>query len=537
MVAVIGPSNLAWSGSFVAFDSGAAWTSFPPGDHIQLAYELWLWEDALTGGGHAPWTDPYLFGAGGGPVTILFGWPFVLVTVPVSLIWGPVAAYNVCVYLGFILAGLATAAWVRALGVTHVGAGAAGLAYALAPFRVMQGIGHATAFLAWMFPVLALCLELALRGDERRARLWGWATAAAATSIVVSGELHHAVFATLFAGIYVLVRLPGTPMRRVRLLLPPAAAAVVASGAGALALYVVLVRPSGARGGRTMEEAALYAPRLHEFLSTTAGNFERYVYAGRAIAVVGAIGLVAALIGRRRALAGVLGAAILGCTWFAVAPSFTEHSWVQSTYRLMPFFGFSRVPGRLMVVGALLIAALVGLGIQTLGRRARPWMLLPLATVFVLDLPSPYGNANAGGNPYEGLAEDAAILELPVYDADNVGASVYSMFVARHPGPRVGGYYVLVPAESDRARQQARELQDDLSDPCRWKSLAQRADLDYVAVHRDRYGDDISQRADDPDRVLTVLGSTEGLSEVRTRDVVTIFEVDPTAFQCRDSEE
>ncbi len=532
MIAAIGPSSLAWSGAFVAFDSGHRWTSFPPGDHIQIAYGLWLWQDSLLSWGHAPWTDPYLFGAGGGPVTVIFGWPLVLATLPVSLLWGPVAAYNVCVYLGFVLAAVCTAAWVRALGMSPLAAGVAGLAYACAPFRFMQGIGHATAILAWMFPLLALCLERALRGDERHASLWGWGAAVTSVSIILSGEMHHAVFVILFAGTYVLVRLYRIPMRRVRDLLVPGAVAVVGSAAGGLALYFSLIRPSTARGGRSMEEAALYAPRPHEFLSTTAGNFERYAYMGRAILVLALIAVVAAFWKRRPSLVAVLTVATLGCAWLATAASFTSHPWIQATYRLVPFLSFSRVPGRLMVVGALLLAALAGLGVDWLGRRGRPWVLLPIAALFVIDLPAPYGNAGAGGNPYEGLADNAAILELPVYDADNAGASVYSMFVARHPGPRVGGYYVIVPADRDGARQQAMALQDDLADACSWESLVRQTGVDYVAVHRDRYGESISQRADDPQRVVDVLSATPGLQQARTREAVTVFTVDPSAFAC-----
>jgi hypothetical protein len=95
-----------------------------PGDRLQITYDFWLWHDAVAGGGQAPWTDPQWFGADGGSMTVLFGWPIELYTLPISLVWGPVAAYKAALYAGFLLAALFTAAWVHSLGVTRVAAGA-----------------------------------------------------------------------------------------------------------------------------------------------------------------------------------------------------------------------------------------------------------------------------------------------------------------------------------------------------------------------------------------------------------------------------
>ena len=230
MALAIGPSNLSWGNAFIArgLDVGEPWVV--PGDHLQLAYNLWLWHDAITTFDHWPWIDPYLYGAAGGGMVNMFGWPLVLFSLPISLVWGPVAAYNSTVYASFPLAALFTAAWLRALNLSRLAAAAGGLAFAFAPFRILQSTGHANALLAWMFPMLLLCLEKAMRGPDEHARRWAYASVASLASIVLAGESHHSVFAALLTAVYLLIRLRSTPMERFRVLIVPAVVGVIVTG-------------------------------------------------------------------------------------------------------------------------------------------------------------------------------------------------------------------------------------------------------------------------------------------------------------------
>lgn len=534
MVAVIGPSNLAWSGRFMARGLAPGDASIVAGDHLQLTYALWLWPDALTGGGHAPWTDPYLFGSSGGGMTVLFGWPIVVYTVPVSLVCGPIAAYNAAVCAGFLLAALFTAAWVRSLGTSTIAAAAAGLAFAFAPFRVVQSVAHGNALLAWMLPLLAWCLERALRGDDQQAQRWAWAAVATQVSIMVGGEFHHAVFAALFTGTYVLVRMPGAPTGRLRHLLTPGMAGILITAFAAGLLYVTVIAPSSAKHGRTIDEAAHFAPRPADFVRPALKNhhYERFVYVGAVIAGASLIAVAAAALRhRRRLMVVVLTSGIAACAWFAMAPSFVDKGALQKTYQMVPFFSFSRTPGRLMVIGALLLSAMVGLGVDALGDRARRWMLIPFALFLVLDLPAPLFEAvAAGGNPYEGLREGASILEMPAYDPGDYVGSVYSMYVIRHPGPRVGGYFVIVPADRDEPRQLAARLEADPGDGCGWIELMARAPVDYVAAHS------YLLQSPDSERLVQSLRNAPGLHELREQQGVTVFEVVPTEFVCQRQE-
>jgi hypothetical protein len=529
MIAVIGPSNMSWSGSFIVRGPDVGAPYIVPGDHLQLAYNMWLWHDSITGGGHWPWADPYIFGAAGGSMVLVYGWPLVLFATPISLIWGPIAAYNATVYAGFLLAALGTAWWLRTLRLSRVAAAAGGLAYAFAPFRILQGSGHATSLLAWMFPVLLACLELAIRGPERHARRWAYAAAFTMVSIVLSGEMHHAVFAGLLGVAYVGLRAPGAGMARLRKLVVPTAIGSVFIGIAGVIMYWYVIRPSGASAGRTMNEAAHFAPQPIDLLRPDWERFERYAYVGAVIGVLALIGFAAALVtGRRRRMAVALMIGFVLCCWFSVAPSFVDHPTLQQTYRAVPFFSFSRVPGRLMVVGSLLLAALAALAFD-LGRRwLKYWTLIPLTVLLVLDLPLPLHNdLGDGGRPYSALPEGATILEFPVLDPGDAGASIYSWYVTRHPGPRVAGYFVIVPVDRDEMRRTAEILEDDPGDLCTWRELNADTDLDYVAVYRQFFADPAVA-----DEFESRLDAVPGLHRVGTVDAVTTFEVGNPTFGC-----
>jgi hypothetical protein len=523
---------MSWSGEFVVRgpDVGKPWVV--PGDHLQLAYLFWLWHDSVASWSHWPWIDPYLFGAGGGGMVTIFGWPLVILSLPVSLVWGPVAAYNVTVYASFMLAATCTALWLRALNITRLGAAVGGLAFAFAPFRIMQSTGHHNALVAWMFPLLLLCLEKALRGPAGKARRWGFISVIALASIILAGESHHSVFAAYITVVYIVIRLPSTSRSRMRLLTAPAAVGAVVTGSLALLIYWYVIRPSDAKGGRAMNEAAHFAPRWMDLFSPGWVHYERYVYIGTVIGLLAAAGLISAIVSRRhrrRAIALAIG--FLVCCWFSIAPALVDHPTLQRTYRMVPLFSFSRVPGRLMVVGALLLAALAAIAVDSARAWVRPWMLLPLGALLLIDLPLPlYNGLQSGGNPYSRLRSNASILEFPVRDAGDVAGSIYSLNVMKHPGPRVSGYFVYVPTDREDLAENAKRLQDSPANVCAWRNFQLETDLDYVAVYRQLF-----PNLDNATAFERSLAAVPGLFSLGTIDGVTTYQVVDPTFGCTDA--
>jgi hypothetical protein len=533
VVVVVGPANLGWDDSFVA-GSTTSVQRVVPGDHIQLAYELWLWRDSLTSLSHFPWTDPYLYAASGVVSSQAFGWPLVLVTLPVDLAWGPIAAYNAVWYLSFVLCAVCTAPWMRSVGVRRWGAAVAGLAFAFAPFRLVQGTAHANAILAWLLPLLLLCLERALRGDARVARRWGWAAAAVQVSIAASGELHFAAFSVMVIVGYVLARLPRRDASRLRRLRAPAVAAVLGSAGFVLLEYVFIVAPSGESDRRSPDEAVYYSARIADFAHRVITiNFERFVYPGIAIAIAAVVGAIVSLKSRRwRGFGLTMIVAIVGTALISIAPAYPA---LRSVYQAVPVMSFSRAPARIWILGALAAAALVGVAVDAVPRRGLRIALAVILTVAILaDAPKRlYEALPATAEPYRELPAGSAILELPPFGPEWTHGAPYSLFVMQHPGPRLGGYYILVKSEANAARLRTEPLVTEPGDTCLWRDVIADYDIDYVAVHRDLLGTGEGLRwPADAEHIIGTLSSLDGFELASDVEGVAVFAVDPDRIAC-----
>lgn len=532
-VVVIGPSNLALRGGYMAWQPPIS-AAIEPGDHIQTSYFLWLWEDALRGGGHGPWSDPYQFGATGHTPHQPFGWPLVLVSVPVSLVLGPVAAYNALVMLAFVAAALATAAWCRALRLSRWSAGVAGFAFAFAPFRLVQATSHVNALLAFLFPLMLLCLERALQ-PEGRQRLWGWAAAATGVSIVASGELHLALFAALLAPAYLLMRLP-LVRRSWRPLLAPGLSAVVLAGAVAWAQQNWILGPSVAAGGRSIDEAAENAPRVANLFTRggplTWPGFERYAYLGFAVL---ALAIVGALVTARRrpALVAGLAATTAGALAMAVVPGLVGHPQIQRAYRWVPYLAYSRVPGRSLVLATLALAALAAFAVEALRPRWRSLAAALAGVAIVVQAPTGLFAVNAADERVApGVAAGDTVLDLPAFGPGHFSGAAYELGIMSRPGPRVGGYSPFVTPAAEAAQKATDALSVPSPDPCVWKRLLTRFRVDHVVVHRSLYGEGPLRWPGDVEAVLDGLESIPGLIRTAESGDLVSFRVIPERLRC-----
>lgn len=530
-VVVIGPSALAWNDAFIAWPVTFP-ASIAPGDHLQMSYYLWLWEHSLTTLDHLPWFDPFQFAAGGHASAQPFGWPLVVVSLPVGLLAGPVAAYNALVLVAFVGSAGATYALARRLGTSPAAAAVAGFAFAFAPFRLVQATAHVNALLAPLFPLLVYCAERALRDDDPRAfRRAAWATVAVQVSIMASGELHLAVFATALLAVYVALRAPGAPAGRLRHLAVPGVALVAGTAVVAGLMFAFVLEPSVAGGGRTLEEAAGFAPRLGDVVSRDVRwtQFERYAYPGLVIAGLALAGVVAAWRSKGRRLLGAgLAALVLVPLGLALTPGLEGHPLLQDLYRAIPMLSFSRVPGRILIVTALALAMLAALAVDLVRRRTLRWALATVATVaLVADAPDGLFDRNpARTTAVSSVAPGSTILNLPPFDPGDYAGSVYTFQITRAPGPRAGGYSPFVTPEARRAQAATVPLTDLPVDACRWQAVVDDLGIDHVAVHLDLYGDAPQQWPADGAALAGGLATTPGFTEVARRGDVVLLAVD-----------
>ena len=373
------------------------------------------------------------------------GWPFGLPFWPLHALLGLVGAWNVFVLLGYVGAGGLTFLWLRSLGLGFGAALVGGAAFALAPYRTVQaGAGH---LLAWV----AMLLPLSFWAWERRRYV---VAAAALVSIPLSGQVHLALGAIPFAAAYMLLR--GGDRRW-------AAAGVAGSVAAGLVVWALSIR--GTIGEtRSFAQVERYSAELADFVARDPRHgVESFVLVGWLTPLLAVAGLVL----HRSRLGVVLGlGAAIPCL-LALGANLPGY---ETLWDALPGLGSTRVPGRLMPIAGLAIAALAALGVARLRWRAAP--VLALAFV-ALDLrlgvtavrPTA---ADEDNRAYAAVraAELGRLLELPVRAPDRQEGSVYLYYAMQAPRERPAGYSTVAPEEAERVLRELRPCPDvrDLGD-------------------------------------------------------------------------
>jgi hypothetical protein len=409
-----------------------------PGDHLQAVWQLWLPGHQL-GRGDAPWLDPYSFRPEAEPRMNFAGWPFGLVFWPLHAGLGAVGAWNAFLLLGYLAAGAFTFLWLRSLG---LGVGASlvgGLAFALAPYRAAQaGAGH---LLGW----IAVLLPLSLWAWERRIYV---VAAAALASIPLSGQVHLALGAIPFFLLYALLR--GGDRRW-------AGGATAGAAAAGVLVWALSIRGSIGEG-RSFAQVEQYSAELADFVARDPRHgLETFVLLGWLTPLLAAAGVVFL----RSRLAVVLG---LGAAVPALLALGSNLPGYETVWRHTPGLHSTRVPGRLLPIACLAIAALAAFAVSRLRWRAAP--LLAVALV-VLDLrlgvtavrPTA---ADEDNRAYAAVrtAPLGRLLELPVYPPDRQEASVYLYYAMQAPRERPAGYSTVAPEEAVRVTRELRPCTD-----------------------------------------------------------------------------
>lgn len=405
-----------------------------PGDHLQTIWQLWLPGHQL-GQGKEPWLDPYSFRPEVEPRTNFAGWPFSVVFWPLHAALGTVGAWNAFLLLGYLGAGAFTFLWLRSLGLGVGAAVVGGLAFALAPYRAVQaGAGH---LLAWV----AMFLPLSLWAWERRLYI---VAAAAVASIPLSGQVHLALGAIPFFLAYALLR--GGDRRW-------AAGAAAGGVVAGLLVWAVAIRGSIGEA-RSFVQVERYSAQLADFLARDPRHgLESFVLLGWLTPLLAVVGVVVL----RSRLAVLLGLAAAVPALLALGANLPGY---EPAWDHMPGLHSTRVPGRLLPIACLAIAALAAFAVA----RVR-WRAAPLLAVALIALDLRIGvtavrptAADAGNRAYAAVhgAPLGRLLEVPVYAPDRQEGSVYLYYAMRAMRERPAGYSTVAPEEAARV---ARELQ------------------------------------------------------------------------------
>jgi hypothetical protein len=443
-----------------------------PGDHLQTLYHFWLVGHQLEHS-RVPWRDPYSFQPEAKPQPNYAGWPYGLVFWPLGAVFGLVGGWNVLQILLYGLAGVVACAWLRELGLPRGPALAGGLAFAIAPYRVQQSVGHLLGPISILLPLALWAFERARRGSA----WWLVLSGAALASIPLSGQVHLALGAIPFFLAYAVCR------TRDRRLLAGAAAGIVAAIAAGALVRQTLIKGSTHSGGRSLDEITVYSARAGDFLSRHLdhGRSEQFVFLGWATPIVAVAGLVLLVVGRRYALAALLS---LGALVPLVLALGTHTPIYAALWHAFPPFRFPRVPERLLPIACLCIAALFAFAVA----RSRNALVAALAiAVLLVDLHARVYRESAQGDP-DGAAPSAEgrLLELPVFDPDVHYGSVYLWYNTVAQRERPGGYATTAPKAAKRTTDRIHRLNcGDWSDNT--SAVLDRLGVDAIALHRGLY--------------------------------------------------
>jgi hypothetical protein len=423
--------------------------------------------------GRAPWRDPYSFRPETKQQPNFPGWPYGILFWPLGAVFGLVVGWNALQLLLYVLAGLAACAWLRELGLPRGPALAGGLAFAIAPYRVEQSVGHLLGPISILIPLSLWAFERSRRGS----RWWLALAGAALASIPLSGQVHLALGAIPFFIGYAFCR---THDRR--LWLGAGAGALAAVGAGVVVRQTV-IEQSTQSGGRSLGEIAFYSAHVGDFVSRHVDHSrsEQFVFLGWATPLVALVGLLVLIRARRYALAAILG---LGALVPIVLALGTRTPVYSALWHALPPFRFPRVPERLLPIACLCIAALFAYAVAQSKRTVV--VALAIALLFV-DLHARVYGKSAPGDPVGAVpTASGRVLELPVFDPGVHYGSVYLWYDTAAERQRPGGYSTTAPRPAKTVADRLQRLNcGDWSGDM--QGLLERLGVGAIALHRGLY--------------------------------------------------
>ena len=426
-----------------------------------------------------PWRDPYSFQPETHPVLNLQGWLYGLPYWPVDRLFGAVVAWNAVVLLSYVLAGGATCWWLRSLGLQRGAALLGGLAFALAPYRVMQSTGHLLGMMAFLLPLALLGFERGRDGDAR----WLTLGAAALVAVPLTGQLHLALGAIPFVVAYALVRARERPAR-VGAVTGAALAAV-----GGLVVQHAVIRGSVASGGRSLGEVAAYSADWSGFVSRHAGPLEEFTLLGWLTPLLAVAGFAVLIAQRSPRLGVLLGIGVVAPALLALGTNLPLYEFVWHHF---PPLRYPRVPERLLPIACLALAALAAIAVDQLRAPLLAALALVAVTVDLRAGVSLYRPAKADtvNAAYTALGSQGPgrLLELPVFIPERQYGSVYLAYSQQAPRERPGGYSSTAPRSAERIARELVPLNCGAWSPELRRDL-RRLGVRYVTLHRGLYRD------------------------------------------------
>ena len=444
------------------------------GDVWQNLWTFWWWKKALIDLHQSPYETLYMFFPYGTPLIFHDHSAFnMIVSLPINIIFGPVAAYNFAIFLGFSMSGWGAYLLARELTGDARGAFIAGLIFAFFPHHFEQTLEHPHLATIQFLPLIALYTIRVLR-------LGRWQDAVFLGIVFGLNEismLYYGVFALLFVPVIVLLELffnsKATRPYIVNLFVRLGIAGVVA--ALVMAPFVWPLMREMAAGtpflkvpeNKGVDLVFLFLPSDHHpilgFLTEAYYRSHRSYTAVGFLSYVGYTPLLLSLAAlpmvkkERQVVAWIL----IGLGFLILslgAHPFVGGEQIRMTFphaffESIPLLRTLRVANRFIVMTMLAIAVLSAWGLARLDRK-RSW-IFQVAVILILFeyLWLPYPTQPVIFSPYfETLATDpeaGAVLDIPF--AADWRSQINLAYQTVHGRPIADGYTAAVPRKQIEA--------------------------------------------------------------------------------------
>lgn len=449
-----------------------------PVDSLETYYHLWSFKQALLKG-QSPFHDNYQFSVGNTQAIIWpWGWLASFLFLFFS-VFGNIPAYNLLIILAIPAAGVST--YLLAFHYTKkvFASIAAALTFALAPYILSKLlVGHRYSFLVFLLPLALYFLEKTF--SERSLR---HSVLAGITVLLVSlSDPNLAFYFTMFLLIFLPYRLLqrlGTPEGMtfyLKLLIPVFGFFLLGVGYS-YAVKVVALDTSFSAAGRPWEAVVEFSPRPVNLLFKNWFGYlswEKNIYLSLSVLIIVALGMVAGLARRLIGQSGVdvefksdeafFGAVLVISAILALGASIDRYLPVyRFFYSYVPFFNYTRTPGRIVVFAHLSLALLVGFAIVRLQGAVNVFpratllrtslsAILGILVIFVIvrdyyPPPAKISLLPGRSRVYEEIkrkAGDGKVLQIPI--SWHYSVTVYEYYATISETKMINGYSPLTPS-------------------------------------------------------------------------------------------
>ncbi|MDW8144805.1 MAG: hypothetical protein RMJ48_00660 [Roseiflexaceae bacterium] len=437
-------------------------------------WHLWWVSEAIRRGANPFWTDRLFYPDGVQLYVQTLSAPNAIITLPVYLLAGPVAAFNAVIVLGFALTGFGVFLLARQYAGGFWGPLLCGTLITLGPFHLGQlQNSHNHLFSMQWIPLYMHALTLL---DERGGR-WRIGYASGTAALVALSDWYWATVCGTLTIVWMITRLALAQewralMRRYAFFVAGALLALAPFVAGMIAIWRFL--PIGHHARDMVWEAyvryssadlfglllptvynPLWGTQVEQMLRPIAEPFAPsvwYVAAGWTLMILAITGIWLA---ENRAVHLLI---IAGCLWvLALGPTLwvlgrdsgipMPYAWLDR----LPLFGAARKPGLFIAPVLVILSVLAALGLAALQRRLpSAWRAAPVAAAAVLgafELWLPSGRVFLPlERPavYEQIAaRPGAVADLPL-DILETSRTLRNQMI--HGQPIIGGFIARRPA-------------------------------------------------------------------------------------------